>query len=112
MSTAAVRGVVRQLGLDADGPSDAALLTRFVRHRDEAAFAEILRRHGPVVLGTCRRVLTDSHAAEDAFQAVFLVLARRAGAGRPGPSAAGCTGWRCGRRRRRRWPRPGGGGAR
>src|SRR5438094_970690 len=50
MSTAAVRGVVRQLGLDPEPPTDAALLTRYARHRDEAAFAEILRRRGPVVL--------------------------------------------------------------
>src|SRR5687768_13787292 len=86
MSTAAVRGMVRQLGLvDAAGepPTDAALLTRFVQQRDEAAFAELLRRHGPVVLGVCRRILLDPHDADDAFQAVFLVLARKAGAVRP-----------------------------
>src|SRR5947207_9864790 len=82
MSTAAVRGVVRRLGLD-DPPTDAALLTRYARHRDPSAFAELLRRHGPVVLGVCRRTLSDPHAAEDAFQAVFLVLARKAGTVRP-----------------------------
>jgi RNA polymerase sigma factor (sigma-70 family) len=68
----------------ADQPaSDAALLERFVRCRDEGAFAALLERHGPMVLGACRRVLGDAHAAEDAAQATFLVLARRAAAVRP-----------------------------
>src|SRR5437764_497610 len=90
MSTAAVRGVVRQLGLaDADPPSDAALLTRYARQADPAAFAELLRRHGPAVLGVCRRVLGDPHAADDAFQATFLVLAVKAGAVCPPGSVGG-----------------------
>jgi RNA polymerase sigma factor (sigma-70 family) len=68
--------------------SDAALLTRFARHRDEAAFAELVSRHGPMVLRLGLRLLADSHAAEDAFQATFLVLARRAGSIRRRQSVA------------------------
>lgn len=59
--------------------SDAELLDRFACHRDEAAFEALLNRHGPMVLWTCRRILHDTHNAEDAFQATFLVLARKAG---------------------------------
>jgi RNA polymerase sigma factor (sigma-70 family) len=62
-----------------DDPSDAALLERFVRNHDEAAFEILVQRFGPMVLGVCRRVLGGAHAAEDAFQATFLVLAKKAG---------------------------------
>ncbi len=58
--------------------TDGQLLERFRRHHDEAAFAELVGRHGPMVLGVCRRLLQDRHAAEDAYQATFLVLVRNA----------------------------------
>jgi RNA polymerase sigma factor (sigma-70 family) len=59
---------------------DGRLLERFARRGEEAAFEALLRRHGPMVFGVCRRLLRDAHAAEDAFQATFLLLVRKAGA--------------------------------
>jgi RNA polymerase sigma factor (sigma-70 family) len=77
--------VVRYLRRLADDPgsgvvSDAELLQRFVAQRDEAAFELLLWRHAAMVLNVCRGVLRDEHAAEDAFQATFLALARKASA--------------------------------
>jgi RNA polymerase sigma factor (sigma-70 family) len=86
MAHVASPSVVRQLdslfnGGSVAGLSDRQLLERFNAHRDaagEAAFAALVSRHGPMVLNICRQHLGDHHHAEDAFQAVFLVLARKA----------------------------------
>ena len=58
--------------------SDGQLLERFIFHRDETAFTDLVHRYGTLVLGVCQRVLGDTHQAEDAFQATFLVLVRKA----------------------------------
>src|SRR5579871_4041877 len=70
-------------------PSDRDLLQRYVDRRDEAAFAALVQRYGPLVLGVCRRVLGHAQDSEDAFQATFFVLARKAGAITKGASMGG-----------------------
>lgn len=71
-----LRQLVHQQGSGTD--TDRQLLERFTAARDEAAFTHLLERHGPMVWGVCQRVLRDATDAEDAFQATFLVLARKA----------------------------------
>ena len=61
------------------GLGEGQLLDRFLGHRDEVAFAELIARHGPMVLDICRRWLDDPRDVEDAFQATFLILVRKAG---------------------------------
>jgi RNA polymerase sigma factor (sigma-70 family) len=75
--------------LAATASSDEQLLADFLAQRSDEAFAALLGRHGPMVLNVCRRILHDAHAAEDVFQATFLVLAERACAIRRRASLAG-----------------------
>ena len=77
------------VGGTAVGLSDGELLRRYAASRDESAFAALVARHGPMVAATCRAVLRDHHDAEDAFQATFLVLARKAGSIRAGDALGG-----------------------
>src|SRR5215471_16616244 len=72
-----LRNMVRAEG--GSGLTDAELLESFVTLRDEAAFEVLLWRHGPMVLGVCRRLLRQEADVEDAFQATFLALSRKAG---------------------------------
>src|SRR3712207_1540869 len=84
------RQIRRMVGARAgEDASDRALLERFLAGREEEAFVALLERHGPMVLQVCRRVLHNWHDAQDAFQATFLLLARKAGSIRKPDSVAG-----------------------
>jgi RNA polymerase sigma factor (sigma-70 family) len=91
MATGQLNTVLRHIhklasaGADEAG-TDSELLQRFCRRHEEAAFAALVQRHGPMVLGVCRRVLHNSHDAEDAFQATFLILVRKASSISKAPS--------------------------
>ena len=96
MSAAPLTSAVRRLRhaaaeAERDGQPDGELLRAFVERRDPDAFAALVRRHGPMVLGVCRRVLGHAHDAEDAFQAAFLKRPARCGDGRRW--ATGSTAW-------------------
>jgi len=79
--TRALQHIRRMLGVPGGAAlNDRHLLERFTTSKEEAAFAALVHRHGPLVLGVCRRILGNDHDADDAFQATFLVLASRAGA--------------------------------
>ena len=94
MSTTTMGGALRHLrDLFGEGTvvglTDGQLLARYVDRQDGPAFAALVARHGPMVLGACRAILKHEHDVEDAFQATFLVLARRAASVRDGDALAG-----------------------
>jgi hypothetical protein len=78
-------GAVRKLKPIDAGGTDHDLLARHVETRDDEAFATLVRRHGRTVLAACRQVLTDPAAVDDAFQATFVVLMKKAGSVARGP---------------------------
>src|SRR6267143_819395 len=89
----AVAGVIQFLRehvvrVELETTTDTQLLKRFIADRDEAALATLVRRHGAMVWGVCKRVLYQDQDAEDAFQATFVVLIRKAASIRP-PSMLG-----------------------
>src|SRR5262245_56448118 len=84
MADGSLQGVVRHLRRvatpgDSPGPTDAQLLARFATGNEDAAFELLVWRHAGMVLGLCRRLLRHEQDAEDAFQAAFLALAKKAG---------------------------------
>ena len=98
MATAQLDTLLRHIHKWAADPrrargTDRKLLDEFTAHRDEAAFSQLVDRHGPMVLRVCRRVLNHEQDAEDAFQATFLVLARNTASIRQREALAGCMAW-------------------
>jgi RNA polymerase sigma factor (sigma-70 family) len=87
-----LRHILGSLHCTLDGLSDGQLLARFVAGQDEVAFARLVRVHGPMVMSVCRRVLQHAQDAEDAFQATFLILARK---GRAVAHGDALGGWLC-----------------
>jgi RNA polymerase sigma factor (sigma-70 family) len=89
--TGQARRTLRQFLTGAGAPqlTDRELLERFAEGQDDTAFAALVRRHGPMVLGSCRRILHGLQDAEDVFQATFLALARKAGQVRRSEAVAG-----------------------
>ena len=93
MPTSPLSGVIQHLRRtvllrDGAGLTDGQLLADYLSRRDEAALAALVRRHGPMVWGVCRRILRNHHDAEDALQATFPVLVRRASAVTPRETVA------------------------
>src|SRR5436309_10916350 len=81
--TKAIQNVRRRSLADEASVGDGQLLDQFIEHQDEFAFAALVQRHSPMVWGVCRRIVAHHKDAEDAFQATFLVLARKAMSIRP-----------------------------